>query len=222
MSNVVIIGGTSGIGRAVAERLTEQGAHVTVASRSAGGVDIGRESDVRRLFADHRAAHGPVDHVIVTAVNTAGAYGPVRDLDPAAAHAAFGVKVIGALLVAKHAAIRPGGSLTLTSGIAAYRPAAGGAVIAAANGALESLAKALALELAPVRVNVVSPGWIDTPVWDTLAGAAKHERQAAMAERLPGRRIGRPDDVAKAVVALLDNEFVTGSVFHVDGGQRLV
>ena len=73
-----------------------------------------------------------------------------------------------------------------------------------------------------MRVNVVSPGWIDTPVWDVLAGPAKHERQAAMAERLPGRRIGHPDDVAKAVVALLDNEFVTGSVFQVDGGQRLV
>ncbi len=218
MSNVVIIGGSSGIGRAVAQLLASRGAHVTVASRSVGGVDIRNETDVRRFFEDH----GPVDHVVVTAMDTAGAYGPVRDLDPAAALAAINVKVIGALLIAKHAGLRPGGSLTLTSGIAAYRPAVGGAVIAAANGALESLAKALALELAPVRVNVVSPGWIDTPVWDTLAGPAKHDRQAAMAERLPGRRIGHPDDVAKAVVALLDNEFVTGSVFQVDGGQRLV
>ena len=159
---------------------------------------------------------------MVTAVDTAGAYGPVRDLDPVAAQAVFGVKVVGALLVAKYAEIRPGGSLTFTSGIAAYRPAAGGAVIAAANGALESLAKALALELAPVRVNVVSPGWVDTPVWDTLAGAAKDERLRGMAERLPGKRIGHPDDVAQAIVALMDNAFVTGTVFHVDGGQRLV
>lgn len=95
-------------------------------------------------------------------------------------------------------------------------------MIAAANGALEALTRSLALELAPVRVNVVSPGWVDTPIWDTLAGPAKGERLAAMAARLPAGRIGRPEDVAAAFEAMMTNRFITGTVLHVDGGHRLV
>jgi NAD(P)-dependent dehydrogenase (short-subunit alcohol dehydrogenase family) len=88
--------------------------------------------------------------------------------------------------------------------------------------ALESLACALALELAPVRVNVVSPGWIDTPIWDTIAGEAKSERLEAMAARMPVGRVGTPGDAAQAVLAVIGNQFMTGTVVHVDGGQRLV
>jgi NAD(P)-dependent dehydrogenase (short-subunit alcohol dehydrogenase family) len=103
-------------------------------------------------------------------------------------------------------------------GIAAYRPAAGGSVVAAVNGALESLAYALALELAPVRVNVVSPGWTDTPIWDTIAGEAKSGRLDAMAARLPAGRVGTPGDVAQTVLGLIGNPFITGTVVHV--GRR--
>lgn len=133
-------------------------------------------------------------------------------------------KVLGPWLVAKHlgGALPAGGSLVFTSGVAAYRPGPGASMIATANGALEALARSLALELAPVRVNVVSPGWVDTPIWDVLAGDAKGERLAAMAARLPAGRVGTPDDIARAIVALLDNGFVTGTVLHVDGGHRLV
>jgi NAD(P)-dependent dehydrogenase (short-subunit alcohol dehydrogenase family) len=234
MTHVLIVGGSSGIGLALAELLLDTGAQVTIAGRSAdrlaavakrlavstGQVDITQEDQVRRLLAEA----APLDHVVVTAVDATGAYGPVTDFDLAAARAVLDTKLIGPWLVAKHAApgLPANGSITFTSGIAAYRPGPGGSMIASANGALEALARSLALELAPIRVNVVSPGWTDTPVWDAIAGGGKAERLAAMAARLPVGRVGRPADVAQAFVALLGNGFVTGSVVHVDGGQRLV
>jgi NAD(P)-dependent dehydrogenase (short-subunit alcohol dehydrogenase family) len=82
--------------------------------------------------------------------------------------------------------------------------------------------RALALELAPVRVNAVSPGWVDTPIWNAFAGDSKDERLAAMAARLPIERIGRPEDIAAAFRSVMDNGFMTGTVLHVEGGHRLV
>jgi len=221
-TKIVVIGGSSGIGLAVAEVLLTGGAQVTIAARnpraerSVVPVDITIEADVARLFQET----GPVDHVIVTAADATGAYQRIKDTDLAVARALIDIKLVGAMLVAKHADVS--GSITFTSGIAAYRPAPGGSAVAAVNGALESLASALALELAPVRVNVVSPGWIDTPIWDTIAGPAKQARLDAMAARLPGGRVGTPDDVAQAVLAVISNPFITGTVLHVDGGQRLI
>jgi NAD(P)-dependent dehydrogenase (short-subunit alcohol dehydrogenase family) len=141
-----------------------------------------------------------------------------------AARALVDTKLLGPWLVAKHAGPRlnPTGSITFTSGIAAYRPGPGASMIAAANGALEALARALALELAPIRVNVLSPGWVDTPIWDTIAGDNKTERLAAMAKRLPVGRIGQPTDIAEGFIALMRNGFITGTLLHVDGGHRLV
>jgi NAD(P)-dependent dehydrogenase (short-subunit alcohol dehydrogenase family) len=116
----------------------------------------------------------------------------------------------------------PGASITFTSGIAAHRPGPGASMTAAVNGALEALARALALELAPIRVNVVCPGWTDTPLWDTIAADTRADRLAAMATRLPAGRIGQPPDIAQAFLALIRNGFITATVLHVDGGQRLV
>ncbi|KPM56335.1 short-chain dehydrogenase [Frankia sp. R43] len=239
---VLIVGGSSGIGLGLAQTLVRAGTEVTVVSRSGdrlaaaarslgaldrsgtlvrtAAADISRESDVERLFQEA----GPIQHVVTTAADGTGASGPIATISVEGALGFLGTKVLGPWLVAKHCARRlpAGGSLTFTSGIAAYRPSVSGSVVAAANGALESLAYALALELAPIRVNVVSPGWVDTPVWDTLAGVDRSSALAAMAHRLPAGRIGTPADLAQAYLAVLRNEFMTGAVLHVDGGHRLV
>jgi NAD(P)-dependent dehydrogenase (short-subunit alcohol dehydrogenase family) len=178
------------------------------------------ERAVERLFA----SLGTVDHIVSTAVDATGAGQRVSELNLEAARAVVDAKLFGAVLLAKHgvAHLDPAGSIVLTSGIAAYRPGPSGAVLAAVNGALESLAYALALELAPVRVNVVSPGWVDTPVWDALAGPGKAAALDGMAGRLPVGRTGTPADLAQAFLSLLRNGFITGTVLHVDGGHRLV
>jgi NAD(P)-dependent dehydrogenase (short-subunit alcohol dehydrogenase family) len=236
--HTLIVGGGSGMGRALASALLKDGAEVTIVGRSserltaavrdlgrrsglsAVTADVSREDDTARLFAGIDA----VDHIVTTAAALDGVYRPVAEFDAAVARSAIDSKLIGPLLLAKHGAplLRPGGSLTFTSGIAAYRPAPGGSVVAAVNGALESLTYALAIELAPIRVNAVSPGWVvETTFWDQ-AGEDGTATLKAMAERLPARRNGRPADMVEAFLAVLRNGFMTGTVLHVDGGHRLV
>jgi NAD(P)-dependent dehydrogenase (short-subunit alcohol dehydrogenase family) len=113
--------------------------------------------------------------------------------------------------------------MTFTSGINKDRPPIpGGSVVAAVAGSFSYLARALALELAPSRINVVSPGWVDTPMWDELVGNAKVGFFQDMAARLPAGRIGTPADVASAYVYLMESDFTTGETIHVDGGHRLI
>ncbi|WP_041453612.1 SDR family oxidoreductase [Anaeromyxobacter dehalogenans] len=233
---VVVVGGGSGIGLAVAREALARGAEVVLAGRSrerlaralgalgagararAVAADVRQEDAVVRLFREVPAA----DHVVATAV--VPAYQPIAAFDLEAARAVVDSKLLGALLLAKHGAprLRPGGSLTFTTGIAADRPMPRGSVIAAVNGALAAFVRAAALELAPLRVNALSPGWVDTEIWDAVAGDGKAATFAAMAERLPARRIGRPEDVAHAAAFLMENGFTTGSVLRVDGGHPLV
>ncbi|MEV0791720.1 SDR family oxidoreductase [Kribbella sp. NPDC050459] len=231
--HVVIVGGSSGMGRALAAELVAQGSEVTVAGRSADkladvrrelgvrtvAMDVGVEQDIERLFA----VTGTVSHIVTTAADVGGAYQPIAAYDVRAARSAVDSKLLGPLLLAKHGAplLEPGGSIVFTSGIAAYRPSPRASLLAALNGALASLAAALAVELAPLRVNVVSPGWVDTPIWQDVAGDAAPETLAAMAARLPVGRIGRTQDIAAAIIALLRNGFITGTVLHADGGHRL-
>lgn len=233
---IIVVGAGSGIGKGIAHAAQEAGAEVVLVGRSRekldevvsglpGGAgtqviaaDVTNEADVVRLFEEA----GSFDHLVSTVADLA--YQPVREFDLTAARRSVDSKLMSSLLLAKHgcARARPGGSLTFLSGIAAYRPMPRGAIVAAINGALASLAYALALELAPLRVNVVSPGWVDTPIWDTVAGEKKYEMQAQMANRLPVGRIGRPEDIAQAVLSIMANGYMTGTVVHVDGGQRLV
>jgi NAD(P)-dependent dehydrogenase (short-subunit alcohol dehydrogenase family) len=229
--HVIVFGGSSGIGLGIARECLARGAGVTIASRSearlaaAAGILGGgdRLATLRADVTDERSvqralAGRPVDHVVLTAAEPS--YGPIAALDWAAGRRTVESKLVAALHVAKHVRPPATGSLLVTSGVAAERPAPGGAVVAAVNGALDALVRALALELAPARVNALSPGWVETPFWDAFAGAAKAQRLADRARSLPVSRNGRPEDVAHAAVFLLENGFVTGTVLHVDGGHR--
>jgi len=238
---IVVIGGSSGIGLAVARRSLDDGATVVIAGRSqqrldaaradlartgppagrlsAHPVDIGDPAQVTRLFE----RVGTLSHLVVTAADLP--YGPVVSLSEDSILRAVRSKILGPLFAAQQAAprITKPGSITFTSGIAASRPAPGGALAATVNGALESMVLALALELAPIRVNAVSPGWVDTPVWDRLATPdVKNAMMADLAARLPARRLGRPEDIANAVAFLIADTFVTGTVLHAEGAQVLV
>jgi NAD(P)-dependent dehydrogenase (short-subunit alcohol dehydrogenase family) len=241
VGTIVVIGGSSGIGLAVARRSLDDGATVVIAGRSqqrldaaradlartgppagrlsAHPVDIGDPAQVTRLFE----RVGTLSHLVVTAADLP--YGPVVSLSEDSMVRAVRSKILGPLFAAQQAAprITKPGSITFTSGIAASRPAPGGALAATVNGALESMVLALALELAPIRVNAVSPGWVDTPVWDRLATPdVKNARLADLAARLPARRLGRPEDIANAVAFLIADTFVTGTVLHAEGAQVLV
>jgi NAD(P)-dependent dehydrogenase (short-subunit alcohol dehydrogenase family) len=234
---VMVIGGSSGMGLGVAKTALRDGADVVIVGRSTvrleqavavlgpqerlrtAAADISDEDQVGRLFDET----GLLDHVVVTAADIAG-YQPLRELDLAAARRVIDSKLVGALLVARYAAprLRPGGSITLTGGIAAERPVPGGSVVAAVNSALIGLTRALALELAPIRVNVLAPGWVDTPFWDTMAGPRKAAILDGMAARLPVGRIGRTEDIGQAALYAMRAGHLTGAVLQVDGGQRLV
>jgi NAD(P)-dependent dehydrogenase (short-subunit alcohol dehydrogenase family) len=127
-------------------------------------------------------------------------------------------KFWGAYRVARAARIQGAGSLTLISGFLSERPSATAVLQGAINAALESLARGLALEFAPVRVNAVSPGVIETPIWDGLPPEKRKALFENMASRLPVHRIGQPEDIANAVLFVMTTSFATGSTFRVDGG----
>jgi NAD(P)-dependent dehydrogenase (short-subunit alcohol dehydrogenase family) len=235
---IIIVGGSSGIGLGVAAAAVKSGAEVVIVGRSreklraaakmlgverglqTSTVDMTKESEVAQLFDEL----GAFDHL----VSTAGTPPPNDSIDRAdldVARRFIDNKLIGAITLAKHAArtLRKGGSMTFTSGINKDRPPVpGGAVVAAIAGSFGFLAHALALELAPTRVNIVSPGWVDTPMWDELVGEAKSGYFESMASRLPARRIATPAEIAPAYLYLMESELTTGETIHIDGGQRLI
>lgn len=169
------------------------------------------------------AAVGPFDHLVATA-GTLPPGDPIGATDIGAARSFVDNKLLGAVLLAKHAAptLTPGGSMTFTSGINKDRPPIpGGAVVAAIAGSFSYFVRALALELGPTRVNVVSPGWVDSPMWDVL-GDAKPGFFADMAARLPAKRLATAADVAAAYLYLMESEFTTGETLSIDGGQNMI
>jgi len=127
-------------------------------------------------------------------------------------------KLWGAWRVARAAEIRAGGSLTLVSGFLSIRPRPNSAIVSVANGALESLTRALALELAPIRVNCVSPGIIDTPIRAAMPEAARKEMLEKTAAALPVKRVGYGEDVAQQILAFMTNGFASGAILYLDGG----
>lgn len=232
---VLVVGGSSGIGAATARLLAQEGAQVTIAARdvaklNAAADDIrqatGREVATAVLDTTDNAAveayfagAGPFDHVVISAAQTAT--GPVRQLALPDARAAMDSKFWGAYQVARVARIRDGGSLTFVSGFLAVRPSKTSVLQGAVNAALEALARGLALELSPVRVNTVSPGLIATPLWDRLDASARQAMYEGAAARLPARRVGQAEDVANAVLYLATTPFATGSTVLVDGGGAI-
>ncbi|MFC9285119.1 SDR family oxidoreductase [Streptomyces sp. NPDC057052] len=229
---LVVIGAGSAIGRRLAATASAAGAELVLAGPDLGrlketaGELAGESRIVRFDITDNtsmaRLAEevGTFDHLVSTAAVPAN--GPLSALDPADVRRAFEAKVIGPLFIAKHLAgqAREGGSFTFFSGVAAWRPAPERTVMATTNGALAFLVQALAVEIAPLRVNAVSPGIVDSGAWDRL-GDGKPEFLRKVADSNPARRVGTPDDVVKAVLFAMDNPYVTGTVLHVDGGARL-
>ncbi|MGW2288996.1 SDR family oxidoreductase [Streptomyces phaeochromogenes] len=229
---VLVVGRGGGIARAVAFAARDAGARVIAAGRdqqaltavyadepgiSTETVDLTDEAAIAALGERLDA----VDHVVSTA--SARARGLLADLDRDAVRLAFDTKVIGPLMLAKHLAPRMSetGSFTLFSGVAATKIAVGTMAVAITNGAADTLARSLALELAPIRVNAISPGVIDTGAWDALGEQGKADYFADIGARNPARRIGTVNDIANGVLFAMTSTFLTGVTLHIDGGEPL-
>ncbi|MGW2402810.1 SDR family oxidoreductase [Kitasatospora sp. NPDC001664] len=231
---IVIIGGTSGIGLAVARQAAAAGAEVVVASSSRSRVDaaverLGGAAEGHRLdVADGDAIAGffervgELDHLVYTAGESL-LIKPVADTAPQEAKAVFERRFWGAFLSAKYAAprLREGGSITFSSGVLAVRPLPGTALAAGITGGVEALTRALAVELAPLRVNVVQPGVIRTELWDGSVPDPEAFLRGAGSGLLT-RRVGTAEEAAAAYLFAMGNGYVTGATLAVDGGAALV
>ncbi len=235
---IVIIGGASGIGFAVAEGAIAEGAEVVIGSsrppnvhaavarlgNQASGhpVDVKLEDEVAGFFA----WAGPFDHLVFTAGDWGGfrAPRPLAETDLDAAADAYAVRYWGALKAMKHGAgqLREGGSVVLTNGMIAHRPRKGTPISTAMAGGIEHLVRGLAVDLAPIRINAVCPGAIRTGVWDQIPADTREAQFKAMTGRLPIPRIGEPAEVAEAYLYLMKAGYTTGQVLLVDGGGSVV
>ncbi len=235
--HVVVIGGSSGMGRATAALAAREGARVTVASREPaklgamlaelGGKTAGRKLDVtdeaavRAFFADI----DPIDHLVITAHASSVVTGAIATLEAMTADAAAAfmrTKFWGPFLAAKHARpkLAERGSITFFSGAAGARKLLPNhTAIGATNGAVEAFARQLAREIAPRRVNVVAPGLVRTPTYDALPEAAREAMYANYAKTSLVGRVGTPEDIAHAVLFLMTNGFMTGAILEIDGGR---
>jgi NAD(P)-dependent dehydrogenase (short-subunit alcohol dehydrogenase family) len=231
---VVILGGTSGIGFAVAQLAVSEGASVIVASSSqakvenakarlgAGAdgsiVDLTKEESIASFFSHI----GKLDHLVYTAGESILAE-PLASLSLERAKAFFGIRFWGAYAAAKYAApcLLPGGSIVLTSGLASRRSRKGWTAVSSLCGATESLGRALAMELTPIRVNTVVPGTVKTEMWDALPQEAREAVFKRAEQVLPLARAGDPSEVALAYLFLMESGFTTGQTVVVDGGASV-
>ncbi len=229
---VLVIGGSSGIGLETARLAQAAGARVIIASRSqqklgAARADIGGAVETMQidvLLDDSVAAAfetiGTVDHVVFTPPG--GTVGRIREIDTNAVLKGLDAKVVAAVRTAKYAKIAPTGSLTFITGQFARRPMAGILMGAVVNAAIDVLGKGLAVELAPVRVNMISPGVIDTPLHARLPDEMRANMFKNAAARLPVGRVGQPEEIGMMAVQIMENGFLTGAVIEVDGGANVL
>jgi NAD(P)-dependent dehydrogenase (short-subunit alcohol dehydrogenase family) len=233
MDDIVVLGGTSGIGFAVAQAAAKEGFGVTVVSSRQSSVDsavaalpgaTGKVVDLAEpgAVAGFFAAHGDFDHLVYTA-GEALSLMPLDTLDLDAARRFFQLRYFGMLAAVKAAAphLRPGGSVTLTSGSAATRGGRGWSVGASICGAIEALTRSLAVELAPLRVNAVAPGVVRSPLWRGMGDADRERMYAEVGATLPVGRVGEVEDVARAYLYCVTQPWATGTVLAVDGGTVL-
>ncbi|HDY7527481.1 TPA: SDR family oxidoreductase [Vibrio vulnificus] len=213
----VVLGGTSGIGAELAKQLESDHTIVHVASRQTG-LDISDEKSVYHYFE----TIGAFDHLIVTAGSYAPA-GKAVDVEVTQAKYAFDTKFWGAVLAAKHGAryLKQGGSITLTSGMLSRKVVANTYVKAAINAAIEATTKVLAKELAPIRVNAISPGLTKTEAYKGMNADDRDAMYQRTQSHLPVGKVGEASDIAMAYLFAIHNSYMTGTVIDVDGGALL-
>jgi NAD(P)-dependent dehydrogenase (short-subunit alcohol dehydrogenase family) len=232
---VVIVGGSSGIGLAVAEEVALQGAEVVIVSsnaarvqeaiKSIGGeargeaVDVSDEKAVEIFFTNL----GAFDHLVFTAGDSLQLH-ELAETDLKQARRAFELRYWSALATVKYGSrqIRKGGSIVLTTGVAGRRPHSGWVIAASVCGTIEALTRALAIELAPIRVNAVSPGVVRTNLWQNMNSSEREQFFESVGKRLPVGRVGEAHDIAQAYLFLMQEGFGTGQTVVVDGGAVLV
>jgi NAD(P)-dependent dehydrogenase (short-subunit alcohol dehydrogenase family) len=231
---VVVIGGSSGIGLETARLARSESADVVITGRDPerlrqAATDVGARShaafdatDSAGLDAFFRSLPAPVDHIMITAGGPYYARLAEMDVDDASRYVAEHIRL--ALEVARHAVktVRPGGALLYTGGTGARRPAVGISISALLTAGMPALTANLALELAPIRVNLIAPGFVDTPLSASLLGDALDERRNQLRTTLPIRRVVGPKDVAALAVHIMTNTALTGATYDIDGGQQLI
>lgn len=231
--HVVVVGGSQGIGFATARLATQAGATVTIMGRSPEKLQsardrLGQVHTIAMNITDEAAVHEAfaeveqIDHVYIAAGSFVG--GKILDGSVEQFRPAIDSRLWGSVYVIRAAApkIPAGGSVTLTGGLSTDRPVVGAWVTSVATAAAEQLSRALSLELAPIRVNAVAPGWTDTPMWDGILGAAKQGAFQDVAAKIPTGRLATAAEAASAVIFLMSNPSITGEVIHTDGGHRYV
>jgi NAD(P)-dependent dehydrogenase (short-subunit alcohol dehydrogenase family) len=232
-STVVIIGGTSGIGLETARQAHAADAKLILTGRDQGRLDAARDElaastapldlgDAAGLHQFFAGLPAPVDHVLVTGGGPA--YSLITEMDFDQARSVLDEHLLGALRVARECAtrMRPGGSLTFMTGTDARHARAGSSLAAIAAAAVPAIVANAALELAPIRVNAVAAGFVDTPLSARLLGGELDRRRAELRATLPIRRVVEPADVATLVLHLMTSTALTGATYDVDGGQQLI
>ena len=231
---VVVVGGSAGIGLETARRARAEGADVIITGRNldrltqaaqdvgaqrTAAFDANDEAALQSFFSELTA---PIDHVMVTAGGPR--YGPLLEMNSAQVRDAVSEHLVLALEVARNAAgkMRPGGTLLLIGGTGGRRVGHGLGIVSAATAALPPFTAALALELAPVRVNLIAAGFVDTPLSASLLGDRLEERRNELRATLPIGRVVDPADVAALAVHIMSNTALTGATYDIDGGQQFV
>jgi NAD(P)-dependent dehydrogenase (short-subunit alcohol dehydrogenase family) len=232
---IVVLGGSSGIGLSVAQQAVAQGATAIIASSDAHRVkqafatlvgkvegrtlDLSKERDIQNFFQEI----GEFDHLVFTAGDTLQ-LNMLEATDLTKARHAFELRYWAALAAVKYGRphIRKDGSIVLTTGIAGQRPHKGWAIAASVCGTIEALTRALAVELAPIRVNAVSPGVVRTNLWQSMSADEREHLFESVGKALPVGRVGEPYDIAQAYLFLMQEGFSTGQTVVVDGGTVLV